>query len=55
LRCRADDANVTAHDIDGDFDHPSASLLQPGYQIFLVGYRVADGGSAFLAAATSAH
>ena len=33
LRGRADHAFVTAHDIDGDFDHPSASLLQPGAEI----------------------
>ena len=49
LRGRADDADVTAHDIDGDFDDPSTSLFQP-YRIVLIGYRRADGGQRLAAA-----
>jgi len=30
--------------IDGDFDHPSTSLFQPGTEIVLIGHRRADGG-----------
>jgi hypothetical protein len=44
LRGRPDDANVTAHDIDGDFDDPSTGLFQPRTEIVLIGYRRANGG-----------
>src|SRR5258708_9185314 len=38
LRGRADDADVTPHDIDGPFDDPPASLLQPRTEILPLPY-----------------
>src|SRR2546430_3416754 len=44
LRGGADDTDIAAHDIDGDFDDPSTGLLQSRTGIVLVGHRGADGG-----------
>src|SRR5882757_3284391 len=44
LRGRADHANVTAHDIDGDFNDPPTRLFQPRTGNVLIGYRRAKGG-----------
>jgi len=39
LRGRADDTDVAAHDIDGDFNDPSTRLFQTRIRIVLIGYR----------------